>query len=218
MKKDQYVYAKIKETQSKARGISLPISTKVAVLICNWVRHKKVAYAKRVLDEVIAKKTPVPFTKFNDGVGHRKGKIAAGRYPVKAATEIRRIISSAEANAVNKGLDSSSLVVSHICAQRGPKQIRYGRQRGRQMKRTHIEVIIEEAPELKKKQPAKKEEKKAKEEQVAEQPKEEAKKAAPSKKAAKPKTPAKAAEPKAKPAVKKEEPKAPAKQDAEDKK
>jgi len=131
------------EITAKAVGIALPISTKHSIEICNMLRHKNVQDAKNMLDQVIAKKLVVPFRRFTGSVGH-KTKIGPGRYPQKAAKEILKIIKSAEANAVQKGLNSDGLFIAHICAQKASRQWHYGRKRSRRMKRTHIEVIVEE--------------------------------------------------------------------------
>lgn len=47
--------------------------------------------ALRYLDDVIAKKRPVPMKRFNDSQGHKPGKgFGPGRYPVKVAKQSRR--------------------------------------------------------------------------------------------------------------------------------
>ncbi|MBD3318615.1 50S ribosomal protein L22 [Candidatus Woesearchaeota archaeon] len=132
------------EKSAAAHGMFLPISMKAAVEICGYLRGKKLARAKTILENVIAEKQPIPYTRFNGDVGHRKGNIAAGRYPIKACTEILTVVKSAEANAQFKGLLAKDLVLKQICAKQGGKQYRYGRHRGRRAKRTHIEVVVEE--------------------------------------------------------------------------
>ena len=139
-----YKYSvELAENQSKAVGISLPISTKVSIEICKHIRGKKIEKAKKILDAAINLEIAIPYTRFNNDVGHKKGNIAAGRFPIKACTEIKKLVLSAEANAQFKGL-SSDLIIKHISAKQGPKSWHYGRKKRRQMKKTHVELVLEE--------------------------------------------------------------------------
>jgi large subunit ribosomal protein L22 len=135
------------EHVAKALGLTLPISTKHAIEICTFIRKKEIQRAKTMLEDVIKLKIPVPLKRFNWNVGHKKGKIMAGRYPVKACKEILKLIKSAEANAQFKGLNTSNLIITHIAANRAAKQQHYGRQRRREMKRTHVQIMLEEKAE-----------------------------------------------------------------------
>jgi large subunit ribosomal protein L22 len=140
------------EHMAKGVGTSLNISPKHAIEICSALRNKKVAYAKNLLNDVIEEKRALPFTRFNSDVGHKKA-IGPGRYPKKASKEILSLIECVEANAQFKGLNTSELMIYHICAHKAGKVMRYGRQRGRSSKRTHVEIMVKEV--------AKKSEKKA---------------------------------------------------------
>ena len=142
---------------ARAIGKAMPISTKASIEICNSLRGKKVASAKRILKEVIDLKSPIKFTRFTNGAGHKKG-IGPGKYPTKAADEILQLIESTEANAQFKGLNTSDLIIKHISAQNAGNTWRYGRHRRRKMKRTNLEIIIEEG-KSKKKEPEKKDKK-----------------------------------------------------------
>ena len=147
---------KIGENCAKAVGVSLPISQKQSIMICDFVRNKSVQLAKKQLAEVIVKKRAIPFTRFNDDMGHKAG-MAAGRFPVKACTHILALLESAEANAQFKGLSTADLIVYHISAQQGPGVWRQGRHHRRQAKRTHIEIVLEERKKAKKKKTVEKE-------------------------------------------------------------
>ncbi len=139
-----------KEHMARGMGRSLPISSKKSIEICKYVRNKTVEKAKNMLEEVITMKKAVPHTRFNKDTGHKKG-IGPGRYPIKACTEILKLIKSVEANAQFKGLNTKNLVITTICANRAEGQWHFGRQRRQRMKRTHIEVVMEEKA-IKKKQ------------------------------------------------------------------
>jgi large subunit ribosomal protein L22 len=132
----------------KAVGISLPISLKKSIEICNVIRNKKLEKAKRLLERVIEKKEAIPYRRFNADIGHKPG-IGPGRYPIKTCEEIKTLIERVEAAAVQKGLDTKSLVITHISAQKGGKRFHYGRKRRRMMKRAQIEVVAEERKEEK---------------------------------------------------------------------
>ena len=141
-----------------AVGLNLPISTKHAVEVCRMLRGLPVEKAKRMLEEVIAKKRAVPFKRYNRDVGHKRG-IAAGRYPVKASRYILATIKSAESNAGDKGLLTDGLVISSIIPHKAARPLHYGRHRGRRMKRTHVEVVLEERVTKEEAKPAEKKEK-----------------------------------------------------------
>lgn len=167
------------EHTAKAVGRSLPVSVKHSVELCRFVRKKELGKAKEMLQKVIDLKMPVPFKSFTE-IGHKKGKgVASGRYPKKAAKELLKILESAEANAQFKGMNTSNLVIAHVCCQKAAKQMHYGRNRG-QMKRSHIEVVLKEGAKKEKKsakETAKKEVKKEEEKkEVKESPKKEVKK------------------------------------------
>lgn len=135
-----------KENAAQAVGTNLPISTKQAIEIANHLRGMPLARAKLLMEQVASLKKPIPFTRFTEGAGHKHG-IGPGKYPVKACTHILALLNSVEANAQQKGLNTSAVVITHIAAQRGPHAWHYGRKRRIAMKRTHLEVMVEEQAE-----------------------------------------------------------------------
>jgi len=147
-----------KENMAKVVGISLPISTKFCVEICNFIRYKTTGEAKKILQDVIEGKKAIPFKIFKRDLSHKK-KIGAGRYPKKAATDIVKLLESAEANAQFKGINTSNLRIAHINAHLASRPWRYGRQRRRKAKRTHIEIIVGEKKTKESKKETKKEKK-----------------------------------------------------------
>lgn len=147
-----------KEHMAKAVGRDLGISTKHSIEICNFIRGKNLQKAKEILQRVVKKKQAVPFKRFNKNVGHRKA-IGPGRYPVKASQNILKLLESAEINAQQRGLNTANLTIRHICSQKASTPMHYGRIRRIRMKRTHVEVVLEEQAK-KEQKPAKAEEKK----------------------------------------------------------
>ena len=132
-----------KEHMAKALGVALPISFKYSVEICSFIKNRTLSDAKKVLQEVINKKTAVPFRRFDFDLGHKR-KIGPGRYPEKASKEFIKLIESVEANAQFKGLNTSNLVITHISAHNSGKAWHYGRFSRRRVKRANIEICLEE--------------------------------------------------------------------------
>jgi large subunit ribosomal protein L22 len=133
----------VKENMAKAYGQSLGISTKKSVEICRHIRNMKVVKAKKFLERVMKMEEAVPFKRYLHDIPHRTG-MAAGKYPITAAEEILKIIKSAESNAQSKGLATPDLTIVHISAHLASRPYHYGRKKRSKMKRTHIQVVLEE--------------------------------------------------------------------------
>ena len=148
--KTKYAFQGMKENMARAITKDAGISTKASIEIANFIRGKKSSEAKVILERVLKKKQAIPFRRFTDGVGHRKGAgIAAGRFPIKACEIFITLIKQCEANAQAKGL-SSDLRIVHLVPQRGSNTFRHGRLRRRSYKRTHLEIVLEELEPVKK--------------------------------------------------------------------
>ena len=128
---------------ARAIGTALPISFKQSVEICSFIKNRSVNDAKKILQDAAEKKAAIPFKRYNWDLGHKK-KIGPGSYPEKASMELIRLIESAEANAQFKGLNTSNLVIAHISAHKAGKAWHFGRKTRRKMKRTSIEIVVEE--------------------------------------------------------------------------
>ena len=165
----KYAFQKFDNHCAKASGQALPISVKSAINICNKIKGMDAQKAVAYLHEVAQLNAAVPFTRFTDGVGHRRGNMASGRYPVKAAQAIANVLKGAIANAEAKNFDEK-LTIIHINANKAARPMHQGRQRRREMKRTHVEIVLKETTslaEMKKVVPKKAAVKKEKEEQKA---------------------------------------------------
>ncbi len=139
------------EKTAKASGRELRVSPKHAREVCKTIKGMKLDQAKNYLQQVILKKKPVPFRRFNKKVGHRKGleNAFSGRYPVKAAQQILMVLEGAEANAEFKGLDMERLRIIHASAYPGMKIKRFisrafGRSSPRFNTLSHVELVLEE--------------------------------------------------------------------------
>lgn len=131
---------------ARAVGVALPISFKQSVEICNFIKNKNVSDAKKLLQSVVEKKTAIPFKRYISDLGHKK-KIGPARYPESASKEFIKLIDTVEANAQFKGLNTSTLFIAHISAHKSAKAWHYGRQSRRRMKRTNVEIVVEETRE-----------------------------------------------------------------------
>ncbi|MDO5851001.1 MAG: 50S ribosomal protein L22 [Methanobacteriaceae archaeon] len=153
MAKNKYSYiVKENEKVAKASGHELKISPKHSVEICRTIRNMYLTDAKAFLEDVIQKKTVVPFKRHNKKVGHRKDLKGwpSGRYPVKAATEILKVIENAEANAENNEMDIENLKLIHVSANRGViiqgwTSRAFGRASPFNTPTTHIQIVLGEA-------------------------------------------------------------------------
>ena len=137
---------------AKASATALPISTKQSIEVCNYLRNKGLNKAKAILERVLEKKEAIPFKRFGSDTGHKRGRIAAGRYPQKTSKEILKVLNSVEANAQSKGLSTSDLKIIKLIANKASSPWHYGRQTRRKAKRTHIEIMVRSKEEEKLKQ------------------------------------------------------------------
>jgi len=127
MARIKYSYQPSDETKcAKAMGYEMPISFKHAVEICRFIKGRKISEAKKILEEVIALKRPIPFKRYKKKVAHKNiNGWYAGRYPQKACKYILKILKNLEANAEYKGLDVDKLVIVHAEAKMGRKIKKY---------------------------------------------------------------------------------------------
>ena len=131
------------EHMARAVGMSLPISFKQSVQVSKFIKNRNVSDAKKILQKVMDKEVAIPHKTYDSGIAHKK-KIGPGSYPQKTSEHFIRLIEATEANAQFKGLNTSNLVIAHISAHKAAKAWHNGRQSKRKMKRTNIEIVVEE--------------------------------------------------------------------------
>ena len=141
------------EKTAKASGREIRVSHKHAREVCRTIKGMMLNKAKTYLRDVIDKKKPIPFRRHKKKLGHRHGleKAFAGRYPIKTAQQVLRVIEAAEANAENKGLDVDRLRILHASAYPGLKIKQFtprahGRSSPKYETTTHIEIVLDEKP------------------------------------------------------------------------
>ena len=99
---------------------NLNASFKDLCAVCDAVRYLRVPNALRVLDSVILHGRPIEYRRHNKYMGSRhelQGR--KGRYPIKCAMMVKKVIVNAAANAQNKGSDPESMYVVHATANKG---------------------------------------------------------------------------------------------------
>ncbi|WP_258083074.1 50S ribosomal protein L22 [Thermococcus thermotolerans] len=138
------------DRMARASGRDLRISPKHSIELLREIKGMMLKDAIKYLDDVIALKRPVPMKRFNDSQGHKPGKgFGPGRYPVKVAKAVKKVLLNAKNNAEQKGLDPDRLRIIHAAAQRGPVLRGYiprafGRATPFNEQTTHIEIVVEE--------------------------------------------------------------------------
>jgi large subunit ribosomal protein L22 len=136
------------ETTACARGKDMNCSPKASRNIAATIKGMRVGDAKTFLEEVIAKKTPVPYRYRYRKIKHRKGEgFGPGAYPVKAATKALQILVNAENNAEYKGLDAEDLRIVHASAYvgqifQGFRPRAQGRATAHNEETTNLEIVL----------------------------------------------------------------------------
>ncbi|MBI5391725.1 50S ribosomal protein L22 [Candidatus Woesearchaeota archaeon] len=132
------------KTTATLRVHNLPISTKMAIEICGRIRNQPLAKAQRMLQDVVSQKRALPIKRFNHDLSHKPG-MAAGRFPLKAASTFLDLLHSVKANAEHRGLHPERLLICFAKADKGPKRYHPGRQLRTKMKNTIVELHLEES-------------------------------------------------------------------------
>lgn len=139
------------ETTAMAMATELHISPKHAYELCRAIRGRKVDEAEEFLEKVLNRKVAVPFKRYKKKVAHRRGLIKwyAGRYPVKATSEILKLIRSAKSNAEYKGLDPDALRIWRAITKQGRtihgiRPRAFGRATAEDTETVTVEIVLKE--------------------------------------------------------------------------
>jgi large subunit ribosomal protein L22 len=149
MSRIQYSVQVDPETTSKTIGHELHISPRHAREICRAIKGMRTEQAMKYLINVALLRQAVPFKRHNDSMGHRKGPMAAGRYPQKAAKEFIKLLINAESNAEYKGIEPENMRITHIATKqgrviRGFRPRARGRSSPKNTETVNIEIVLEE--------------------------------------------------------------------------
>ncbi len=112
------VFANIKDVNASFKDLGA---------VCTAIRYKTVPVAVATLEATINEGMPIPYVRHNINMGARHelgGK--KGRYPIRCAKIVQKVLINAMANAKNKGMNPEHMYVIHasanktIIARRGP--------------------------------------------------------------------------------------------------
>jgi large subunit ribosomal protein L22 len=149
-----------------ARAVNADVHVKHLFEIARAIKNRTAGSAIEFLNNVLKidsdrpdirrKATAVPFTLGSGNlkrkrsgpsmVGHRRGKMGPGRYPVKASRIMIKLIESSMENARHQyeDIDPEEMVITHCAAHRGPiKRGWIPRARGRASPSNHYRVNLE---------------------------------------------------------------------------
>ncbi len=139
---------------AKAMMWDVPVHPKIMREVAEAIKGMKVKDAKAFLERVIEKKEPVPFRRAHGKQAHRRGLAdkwgwPIGRYPVKAARYMLKLLGNVEANAENKDLDPDRLKIIAVAVHKGLTLKRwmpraYGRASPKNRVHSHVEIAVEE--------------------------------------------------------------------------
>jgi len=134
-----------KKDEAVVNGVSVPISTKVSMAICKFIKRKSIDKAISDLEEVAKLKKVIPMV---GEIPHKKGKgIMSGRYPIRAVGFFIRMLKDLKANANVNGVEDPIIVEAVPNKAARP----FGRMGAIKRKRTHIKIKVTEKGKLKNK-------------------------------------------------------------------
>lgn len=140
------------ERTAKASLRDVSMSYKATVETLRLIRGKSLEEARNILESIASLRMPVPFRRYSGKVAHKRGTSGPGKYPVKVAENLLRLLDNLENNAEFKGLDVTKLQIVHAAAHKGPKVKRYmprafGRATPWYDQLVHVEIYAEERGE-----------------------------------------------------------------------
>ena len=110
----------------QARGSYLTVHFKNAREVGRAIRHMPLVKAEKYLNDVIAHKQAVAFTRYNGGVGrHAQGHLVKApgnqcRWPEAACKFFLVLLNNLKANGEAKGLNVKDLKISHVQVNHAP--------------------------------------------------------------------------------------------------
>lgn len=139
---------------AKAMLWDVPVHPKVMREVAAAIKGMRLQEAREFLKSVIEKKEAVPFRRAHGKQAHRRGLAAkwgwpVGRYPVKAARYMLKLLDNVEINAAYKNLDVERLRIIHVAAHKGITLKRWmprawGRATPKFKIHSHVEIVVRE--------------------------------------------------------------------------
>jgi large subunit ribosomal protein L22 len=143
-----YSIEQLPEKAAKSLRKDCNISFKDAVNIAHNLKDMDLLKAEDLLNLVVKKEVPIKYFRYLDSVSHRKG-VGPGRYPIRAVKQFLDLLENVKANAEFKGLDTDSLRIRLITANKGKMLKRftpkaYGRAGANNRDLVHLTIVVEE--------------------------------------------------------------------------
>jgi len=147
---------KFRDESRIAKGMlwDVPVHPKIMAEVARAIRGMRLDEARRFLERVVRVEEPVPFRRAHGKQAHGGGLAdkwgwLVGRYPVKAAKYMLKLIDNVENNAENEGLDLEGLRIIHVAAHKGMTLKRWmprawGRATPKFKVHSHVEMIVRE--------------------------------------------------------------------------
>ncbi len=147
---------KFRDESNIAKAVirNVPVHPKVMTEVAAAIRGMRLQEAREYLRRVIEKKEAVPFRRAHGKQAHRRGLAdrwgwPVGRYPVKAAKYMLKLLDNVENNAANKNLDVERLRIIHVAAHKGITLKRFmprawGRATPKNRVHSHVEIVVRE--------------------------------------------------------------------------
>jgi large subunit ribosomal protein L22 len=136
------------EKAVKAMGRDMNVSFKSMIMVAEALKGKTLPKAIAILEGAIALKQPIPFRRFNKGIGHREGnQFKCAKYPKKAAQYALKIVLNLQANAEFKGYDTEKVKIIHSQALLGvcrPRRKPKGRWTTWETEYCHMQLVAKE--------------------------------------------------------------------------
>lgn len=101
------------DSSVKASLREVDLSPKWSREVCAAIRGLRLQDARRLLEDVVAKRRMIPYRRYRKLRGHHSQTRGPGGYPVKVAKSLLKLLDTLEANAEFKGLDTDRLVLVH---------------------------------------------------------------------------------------------------------
>ena len=126
------------------------ISHKHAREAATAIKGLTIEKARDYMLGVVAKERAIPFRRYKNQVGHKSYPgTMSGRYPVKAATEILKLLDNLESNAEYKGMDLDRLKIINATVHKGRLIKRFipramGRSSAKNDALVHVEIVAQE--------------------------------------------------------------------------
>ncbi len=140
------------KTMARAYGKELNISPKHALEISSALRGMTVEKAQHYLQKVIRLEKAVPFRRYGS-VGHRRGGMGPGRFPVKASKRFLRLLHEVAANAeLHIDAEPKELKIIHLSAYKGEKvdswfPRAHGRSSPKRREKVNVEIVVKKIEE-----------------------------------------------------------------------